>query len=45
MKSLAFWMIRGDFDPAWWIANGFLLVYPLLFISRFVAQQPIVASQ
>jgi hypothetical protein len=45
MKSLAFWTIRSDFDPAWWIANSFLLVYPLLFFSRSVAQQPTVASR
>jgi hypothetical protein len=45
MKSLAFWTIRGDFDLAWWIAIGFLLINPLFFLPGFVAQQPTVASQ
>ncbi len=37
LQALAFWSLRGDFDPAWWLANGYLLLYPLLFIPQLLA--------
>lgn len=30
--ALSFWAMRGDFDPAWWLANGFLAAWPLPFL-------------
>lgn len=36
LQAIAFWAIRLEFDPAWWIPNLFLLVYPLFFIPRFM---------
>ena len=36
LQAISFWVLRGDFDPAWWGPNGFLLVYPLFFIPRFL---------
>ena len=34
--AIAFWLIRGDFDPSWWIPNLYLMIYPLFFLQRFV---------
>jgi hypothetical protein len=36
LNAIAFWTIRGDFDPTWWIPNLYLLVYPLFFLPRFL---------
>ena len=33
LQAIAFWVIRGDFDPVWWLPNLFLLIYPL-WLSR-----------
>lgn len=37
LMAIAFWAIRGDVDLAWWIPNGFLLIYPLFFLPKFLA--------
>lgn len=34
LQAIAFWAIRLDFDPAWWIPNLFLMIYPLIFFSK-----------
>lgn len=36
LMALSFWTLRRDFDPAWWLPNAFLLVYPLPFLRRLV---------
>ncbi|MEI8095126.1 MAG: DUF5360 family protein [Spirochaetales bacterium] len=36
LNALSFWAFRGEFDAAWWLANGFLLVWPLPFLVRFL---------
>ncbi len=37
LMAVAFWTLRGDFDPAWWAPNlFFLLIYPLFFLPRFL---------
>ncbi len=35
LQAIAFWVLRTDFDPSWWIPNLFLLIYPLFFIPGF----------
>lgn len=32
LQAIAFWVLRADFDPAWWAPNLFLLLYPLAFL-------------
>jgi hypothetical protein len=32
----SFWTLRGDFDPAWWLPNLFLLLYPLCFLPKLM---------
>ncbi|QRG66442.1 DUF5360 family protein [Brevibacillus choshinensis] len=36
LQAIAFWAIRMDFDPSWWLPNLFLMLYPLLFIPRLL---------
>jgi hypothetical protein len=28
LMAVSFWTLRADFDPAWWLPNLFLLLYP-----------------
>ncbi|MBI2424140.1 MAG: DUF5360 family protein [Candidatus Hydrogenedentes bacterium] len=35
LQAVAFWTLRQDFDPVWWIPNLFLLLYPFWFLPRF----------
>jgi Family of unknown function (DUF5360) len=35
LNAIAFWLIRGDFDPTWWIPNLYLILYPLFFLPHF----------
>lgn len=32
LNALAFWSFQGQFDPWWWGANGFLLLWPIPFL-------------
>jgi Family of unknown function (DUF5360) len=32
LNAIAFWVIRGDFNPTWWIPNLYLMLYPLFFL-------------
>jgi hypothetical protein len=36
LQAVAFWVLRADFDPTWWVPNLYLLIYPLAFIPRFL---------
>jgi hypothetical protein len=36
LNAIAFWLIRGDFDPTWWIPNLYLMIYPLFFLPSFL---------
>lgn len=33
-QAIVFWLIRLDFDIAWWLPNLYLLIYPWLFLPR-----------
>jgi hypothetical protein len=33
LQATAFWAWRAEFDLTWWLANGYLLIYPL-FLFR-----------
>lgn len=32
--ALSFWAISGDFSLSWWLANGFLCLWPLYFLPK-----------
>lgn len=36
LQALAFWVLRQDFDPTWWLPNLYLLLYPLFFIPNLL---------
>ena len=36
LNAVSFWLIRGDFDPTWWIPNLYLLIYPLFFLPKLL---------
>lgn len=33
LQAIAFFVLRSDFDPTWWIPNLYLLLYPLPFLA------------
>jgi hypothetical protein len=37
LMAIAFWTLRGDFSPLWWLPNLYLLLFPLPAIVRLVA--------
>ncbi|MEU6231724.1 DUF5360 family protein [Kitasatospora sp. NPDC047058] len=36
LQAVAFWALRGDFSPAWWLPNLFLLLFPIPGIVTLV---------
>ncbi|MFO0686223.1 MAG: DUF5360 family protein [Sandaracinus sp.] len=48
LQAISFWALTGDFDPAWWAPNLFLLLWPLPFLAELVwngaASAPAAAS-
>lgn len=34
--AVGYWTLLGEFDPAWFVPNLVLLVWPLLFIGRLI---------
>jgi hypothetical protein len=38
LQAIAFWLFTQDFNVTWWLPNLFLLLYPLVFLPRLVAQ-------
>ncbi len=36
LQAVSYWTLAGETDPAWWIPNLFLLIYPLFFIPRLM---------
>ena len=39
LQAISFWTLRGDFDLMWWLANLFLLIYPLFFIPHLLSSK------
>jgi hypothetical protein len=44
LQAIAFWVLRGDFAPEWWLPNLFLLLFPLpaivLLVRRMALERP-----
>lgn len=34
--AIAFWALRGEFDPAWWVPNLVLVAVALVFVPRLL---------
>ncbi|MFD1538617.1 DUF5360 family protein [Nonomuraea guangzhouensis] len=45
LMAIAFWTLRGDFSPLWWIPNLYLMLFPVPGIIRLTASDPRVAPQ
>ena len=43
--ALSFWAIRLEFDPAWWAANLFLVLWPMAFFPNLWRATTVVPSQ
>ena len=39
LMAIAYWLIVQDFDPAWWIPNLFLILWPLPFLYAMLRQR------
>ncbi len=39
LQAIAFWVLRLDFDIAWWAPNLFLLFYPLFFLPGLLREE------
>jgi hypothetical protein len=39
LMALSFWVLRADYSLQWWLPNLFLLIYPLPFLARHIAQR------
>jgi hypothetical protein len=39
LQAIAFWVLRGDFDPVWWIPNLYLMLYPPFFIAGLLREK------
>ena len=37
LQAVAFWALRRDWDPSWWLPNLVLLLYPLPHLRRLLA--------
>lgn len=44
LMAVAFWTLRGDFSPAWWIPNLYLLLFPLPAVIRLTGGPRLAAS-
>jgi hypothetical protein len=39
LQAISFWAMRLDFDPLWWGANLYLLIYPLFFLPGLLKKR------
>ncbi|MGK8505170.1 DUF5360 family protein [Nocardia asiatica] len=40
LQAITFWTLRGDFSPLWWVANLFLLLFPIPALVTLVCTGP-----
>jgi hypothetical protein len=43
--AVSFWAIRLDFDPSWWGANLFLVIWPCIFLPRLASAGAVEAGR
>jgi hypothetical protein len=39
LMAIAFWTLRRDFDPTWWLPNLYLLLWPLRYLPALLRGQ------
>lgn len=45
LMALSFWTIRSDYDITWWIANGVLVIVPIIYIPMLICSNYKYAQQ
>lgn len=45
LMAISYWAIVGDFDPAWWIPNLFLLLWPIPFLFYLAGAKNQISSK
>ncbi|MGW4715269.1 DUF5360 family protein [Nocardia sp. NPDC004260] len=40
LQAIAFWTLRGDFSPLWWVPNLFLLLFPIPALVTLACAAP-----
>ncbi|GAA4931135.1 bacteriorhodopsin [Nonomuraea thailandensis] len=40
LMAIAFWTLRGDFSPAWWLPNLYLMLFPIPAIVCLARSRP-----
>lgn len=40
LMAIAFWVLRRDFDPLWWVPNLYLMVWPLFLVRKLISFEP-----
>ncbi|MEU4838941.1 DUF5360 family protein [Nocardia testacea] len=44
VMALNFYLVRCEFDPAWWIPNGWLVLFPAVAITAILIATPPTAA-
>lgn len=44
LLAITYWVVRAEFDPAWWTPNLFLLLFPLPALVRLVRERELRPS-
>lgn len=39
LMAISYWALVRDFDPAWWIPNLFLMIWPLPFLYQLASER------
>jgi len=39
LMAIAFWWLRRDFDPAWWLPNLYLVAWPAWCLCSLLSEQ------
>ncbi|MEV0046346.1 DUF5360 family protein [Nocardia rhamnosiphila] len=45
VMALNFYLVRCEFDPAWWIPNGWLVLFPAVAITAILITTPPTAAR
>jgi hypothetical protein len=43
LNAVAFWTLRSEFDPAWWLPNLWLMIFPVVALTSLLRRRPATA--
>ncbi|ALG10048.1 DUF5360 family protein [Kibdelosporangium phytohabitans] len=44
LNALMFWALRGEFDPAWWLPNLWLTLFPVAAVTVLLRHRPTTSA-